>query len=51
MRQRHFERSKTECPKGHPYEGDNLIMGKDGKRRCRECDKARKRQSQPKQPQ
>jgi len=43
MRQRHYERSKTECPKGHPYEGGNLIAGSDGRRRCRECDRARKR--------
>jgi len=42
-RQRHYGRSRTACPKGHPYEGDNLIMGSDGKRRCRECDRARKR--------
>lgn len=45
MRQRHYARSRTECPKGHPYDGDNLIMGKDGKRRCRECDRARKRRT------
>lgn len=44
MRQRHFARSRTECPKGHSYEGENLILGKDGKRRCRTCDRARKRQ-------
>ena len=43
LRQRHFGRSKTECPKGHPYTGDNLITGVDGRRRCRECDRARKR--------
>lgn len=43
MRQRHYERAKTECPKGHPYSGDNLIEGSDGRRRCRECDRARKR--------
>lgn len=43
MRQRHYERSKTECPRGHPYEGDNLIVGSDGRRRCRTCDRARKR--------
>jgi hypothetical protein len=43
MRQRHYERSKTECPKGHPYEGDNLILGSDNRRRCRTCDRARKR--------
>jgi len=43
MRQRHYERSKTHCPKNHPYEGDNLIVSKDGKRKCRECDRERKR--------
>ena len=43
LRQRHAGRSKTECPKGHPYEGDNLIVGSDGRRRCRECDRSRKR--------
>ena len=43
MRQRHFERAKTECPRGHPYMGDNLISGSDGRRRCRTCDQARKR--------
>ena len=37
MRQRHFERGKTHCPQGHPYDGDNLLLWKDGKRRCREC--------------
>lgn len=46
-RQRHYARSRTECPKGHPYDGDNLIVGSDGKRRCRECDRARKRRQSP----
>lgn len=32
--------AKTHCPVGHPYSGDNLINRK-GKRRCRECDRAR----------
>jgi hypothetical protein len=41
--QNHHARNRTECPKGHPYEGDNLIVGSDGKRRCRECDRDRKR--------
>lgn len=45
MRQRHHERSVTHCPQGHEYSGDNLIVRKDGKRRCRECDRARKRSS------
>jgi hypothetical protein len=42
-RQRHYERARTHCPKGHPYEGDNLIVGSDARRRCRECDRTRKR--------
>lgn len=45
LAQNHAARNKTECPKGHPYSGDNLIVGKDGKRRCRECDRSRKRSS------
>ena len=40
LRQRHAGRAKEECPKGHPYSGDNLILGKDGKRRCRTCKNA-----------
>lgn len=28
---------KTHCPKGHPYSGANLVMGKNGCRMCREC--------------
>ena len=43
MRQRHYERSVTACPKGHPYDDENTIVGSDGKRRCRECDRQRKR--------
>lgn len=30
-------RVKTHCPQGHPYEGDNLRRGKDGKRLCYAC--------------
>lgn len=37
LRQRHFNRGKEECPKGHPLSGDNLVVWKDGKRRCRTC--------------
>jgi hypothetical protein len=37
LRQRHANRGKTECPKGHPLSGENLVVWKDGKRRCREC--------------
>lgn len=30
-------RSKTHCPYGHPYSGDNLHIAPDGKRICRIC--------------
>lgn len=36
-------RQKTHCPKGHPYSGDNLYIGGDGKRRCRACMSATKK--------
>lgn len=29
--------AKTHCPKGHPFEGENLLLWGDGKRRCRIC--------------
>lgn len=35
--------SKTHCPQGHPYEGDNLIVRADGGRKCRECQRERQR--------
>jgi hypothetical protein len=41
MRQKHANRGKTECPKGHPLSGDNLVTWSDGKRRCRECLRSR----------
>ncbi len=28
---------KTRCPKGHPYEGDNLYVRRNGSRQCRAC--------------
>jgi len=28
---------QTECRRGHPLSGDNLMIGRDGHRRCREC--------------
>lgn len=40
-RQDHANRRKTECPKGHPLSGDNLVLWNDGRRRCRECLRAR----------
>jgi len=29
--------SKTHCPRGHPYSGENLYIGPKGDRRCRIC--------------
>ncbi len=28
---------KTHCPKGHPYDGDNLYLASVNHRQCREC--------------
>jgi hypothetical protein len=36
----------TRCPKGHPYEGANLLIDA-GKRKCRTCVYARNRQRKP----
>lgn len=30
-------KAKTHCPKDHPYAGPNLLIEKDGSRRCRTC--------------
>jgi hypothetical protein len=32
---------KTHCPKGHPYDGDNLMTTKSGGRACKECNRVR----------
>lgn len=37
MAQNHHHRNKDCCPKGHPYDADNTMVGADGKRRCRAC--------------
>jgi hypothetical protein len=29
--------SKTRCPQGHPYSGNNLVINNQGRRTCREC--------------
>jgi hypothetical protein len=34
-------RARTHCPKGHPYDGDNLGIRPDGSRRCRACGRDR----------
>jgi hypothetical protein len=35
-------RAKTQCPKGHPYAGDNLVLYRN-MRYCRECGRAHKK--------
>lgn len=32
-----LQRAKTHCPQGHPYSGKNLIIRRNGWRRCRMC--------------
>lgn len=32
---------RTTCAKGHPYQGDNLIVLQNGWRKCRECSRQR----------
>ena len=34
---RNGNNTKTHCPRGHPYSGDNLYVGPKGGRRCRRC--------------
>ena len=34
-------RAKEVCPRGHPYSGENLIILKNGRRRCRQCHRDR----------
>lgn len=45
LRQHHYERAKTHCPQGHEYDDSNTRTTRDGKRVCRACDRARKRQA------
>ncbi len=39
-----FHRSKTHCPKGHPYDHANTILH-NGERRCRECANSQKKEA------
>lgn len=36
-------RAKMNCPKGHPYSGENLYIRSNGRRECRECMRMRGR--------
>ena len=38
---RHFSQTKTHCPNGHVYEGENIYAAKDGSRMCRTCMQSR----------
>lgn len=42
VRRRHWKCGVTHCPKGHPYEGDNLYVYPDGRRDCRTCSTEKK---------
>lgn len=39
-----WNRRKTHCPQGHPYEGSNLHINKRGGRVCRTCGRDRQRE-------
>lgn len=39
-----FMGSKTHCPRGHEYAGQNLSLSRTGKRECRECMRRRSRE-------
>lgn len=36
-RSQHYERSKTSCPRGHPYSTSNTYVNPSGWRICRTC--------------
>jgi hypothetical protein len=38
-----FQRGKTHCPRGHPYDVMNTYVIPDGRRDCRACGRERKR--------
>lgn len=40
-KKRQFQSSKTHCPKGHPYEGDNVAIDNRGGRYCVACSRAK----------
>lgn len=38
---RHWQKSKTHCPRDHPYDEENTRVRRDGSRACLACEKAR----------
>jgi HNH endonuclease len=42
-RTRSIKAEWTHCPRGHEFTKENTIITKDGRRRCRECHNARRR--------
>lgn len=38
--------TKTHCPQGHPYAGDNLVLNRRGHQVCRECVRKHSREHQ-----
>lgn len=32
-----FQLAKTRCPAGHKYAGSNLVVNREGERKCRQC--------------
>lgn len=42
-RGRDHNKSKTHCINGHSFKGENLIIKKNGERRCRNCNNAQQR--------
>lgn len=38
--------AKTHCPKNHPYDEENTIINADGKRRCRQCIRDRRKRKE-----
>ena len=39
----HYWANKTQCPQGHEYDDENTYFRPDGRRMCRECNRARSR--------
>lgn len=38
-----WKRNNTHCPSGHPYSGDNLRITSSGNRKCRTCEREKRK--------